>query len=53
MEPSEVFVLNSAVLPSCPSIQQPLSAGHAPDGLVEAIELPDQPAGITLQWHPE
>lgn len=26
---------------------------HAPDGLVEAIELPDHPFGIAVQWHPE
>ena len=28
-------------------------AGHAPDGLVEAIELPDHPFGLAVQWHPE
>jgi gamma-glutamyl-gamma-aminobutyrate hydrolase PuuD len=28
-------------------------AGLAPDGLVEAIELPDHPFGIGVQWHPE
>jgi len=28
-------------------------AGHAPDGLVEAIELPNHPFGIGVQWHPE
>ena len=28
-------------------------AGIAPDGLVEAIELPDHPFGIAVQWHPE
>ena len=27
--------------------------GHAPDGLVEAVELPDHPFGIAVQWHPE
>ncbi len=27
--------------------------GHAPDGLVEAIELPEHPFGIAVQWHPE
>jgi putative glutamine amidotransferase len=26
---------------------------HAPDGLVEAVELPDHPFGIAVQWHPE
>jgi len=25
----------------------------APDGLIEAIELPDHPFGIGVQWHPE
>jgi putative glutamine amidotransferase len=28
-------------------------AGCAPDGLVEAIELPDHPFGMAVQWHPE
>jgi len=28
-------------------------AGNAPDGLVEAIELPDHPFGLAVQWHPE
>jgi putative glutamine amidotransferase len=28
-------------------------AGHAPDGLVEAVELPDHPFGLAVQWHPE
>jgi len=28
-------------------------AGHAPDGLVEAVELPNHPFGIGVQWHPE
>ncbi len=28
-------------------------AGYAPDGLVEAIELPNHPFGLAVQWHPE
>jgi putative glutamine amidotransferase len=28
-------------------------AGQAPDGLVEAIELPDHRFGLAVQWHPE
>lgn len=28
-------------------------AGYAPDGLVEAIELPSHPFGLAVQWHPE
>lgn len=27
--------------------------GHAPDGLVEAIELTGHPFGMAVQWHPE
>jgi putative glutamine amidotransferase len=26
---------------------------YAPDGLVEAVELPDHPFGVAVQWHPE
>ena len=29
------------------------AAGHSPDGLVEAVELPDHPFGLAVQWHPE
>lgn len=28
-------------------------AGNSPDGLVEAVELPDHPFGLAVQWHPE
>jgi putative glutamine amidotransferase len=28
-------------------------AGHAPDGLVEVVEIPDHPYAIAVQWHPE
>lgn len=28
-------------------------AGYSPDGLVEAVELPDHPFGLAVQWHPE
>ncbi len=27
--------------------------GHAPDGVVEAVELPEYPFCIGVQWHPE
>ncbi len=30
-----------------------ISSAFAPDGLVEAVELPDHPFGIGVQWHPE
>jgi len=29
------------------------AVGHAPDGLVEGIELPGYPFGLAVQWHPE
>ena len=29
------------------------ASGHAPDGLVEALELPGHPFGLAVQWHPE
>jgi putative glutamine amidotransferase len=28
-------------------------AGISPDGLVEAVELPDHPFALAVQWHPE
>jgi gamma-glutamyl-gamma-aminobutyrate hydrolase PuuD len=28
-------------------------SGLAPDGLVEAVELPGHPFGFAVQWHPE
>ena len=28
-------------------------AGHAPDGLVEVVEIPDHPYAVGVQWHPE
>ena len=30
-----------------------ISSAFAPDGLIEAIELPGHPFGIGVQWHPE
>lgn len=30
-----------------------IQSAFAPDGLVEAVELPDIPFGIAVQWHPE
>lgn len=29
------------------------AAGYAPDGLIEAIELPGHPFAVGVQWHPE
>ena len=30
-----------------------LPTAHSPDGLVEAVELPDHPFGLAVQWDPE
>lgn len=30
-----------------------LASAYAPDGLIEAFELPDYPFGLAVQWHPE
>ncbi len=29
------------------------SVAHSPDGIIEAIEVPDHPFAIGVQWHPE
>jgi putative glutamine amidotransferase len=29
------------------------ATAYSPDGIVEAVELPDHPYGIAVQWHPE
>jgi putative glutamine amidotransferase len=30
-----------------------LATAHAPDGIVEAVEVPDHPFALAVQWHPE
>jgi gamma-glutamyl-gamma-aminobutyrate hydrolase PuuD len=30
-----------------------LDIAHAPDGIIEAVALPDHPFGLAVQWHPE
>ena len=29
------------------------ATAYAPDGLIEAVECPDHPFGLSVQWHPE
>jgi putative glutamine amidotransferase len=29
------------------------AVGHAPDGLIEVVELPEHPYAVAVQWHPE
>lgn len=29
------------------------ATAHAPDGIIEAVELTDYPFGLAVQWHPE
>jgi len=49
-----IIKVNSLHHQGLKDIASPLRvAGHAPDGLVEAIELPDHPFGLAVQWHPE
>lgn len=39
------------------SVQQPapgaLITAHAPDGVIEALEIPDRRFALSVQWHPE
>lgn len=30
-----------------------VATAHAPDGIIEAVELPHHPFGMAVQWHPE
>ena len=30
-----------------------VACGHSPDGLIEAVEKPDYPFLMAVQWHPE
>ena len=30
-----------------------VASAHAPDGIIEAVELHDYPFGLAVQWHPE
>lgn len=49
-----VIKVNSLHHQGLKEIASPLRVtGHAPDGLVEAVELPDHPFGLAVQWHPE
>jgi putative glutamine amidotransferase len=29
------------------------ASAHAPDGLIEGVEVPEHPFGLAVQWHPE
>ncbi|MDO4267785.1 MAG: gamma-glutamyl-gamma-aminobutyrate hydrolase family protein [Eubacteriales bacterium] len=50
----EVLKVNSmhhqAVRKTAPGLT---ASGHAPGGLVEAVEMPDYPFFLGVQWHPE
>ncbi len=48
------FEVNSAHHQALKVIGERLSVvAHAPDGVVEAVEMPDHPFCIGVQWHPE
>jgi putative glutamine amidotransferase len=49
-----VLQVNSLHHQGIKDLAAPLRAvAFAPDGLVEAVELPQHPFGIAVQWHPE
>jgi putative glutamine amidotransferase len=37
----------------CRLAQELIPTAYAPDGLIEAIEIPGYPFGLAVQWHPE
>jgi len=48
------FHVNSLHHQALKEIAAPLRVvGRAPDGVVEAVEIPDHPFAIAVQWHPE
>ncbi len=51
---STTFAVNSLHHQACASVAPTLRVvAHAPDGAVEAVELPDHPFALAVQWHPE
>ena len=49
-----ILKVNSLHHQGLKEIATPLKVtGYAPDGFVEAVELPDHPFGLGVQWHPE
>jgi putative glutamine amidotransferase len=49
-----VLTVNSLHHQAVRVVASPLTiSARAPDGLVEAIELPAHPFGLAVQWHPE
>jgi putative glutamine amidotransferase len=50
----EVLMVNSLHHQGANAIPENLTiSAFAPDGLVEAVELPGHPFGMAVQWHPE
>ncbi len=51
----ETFLnVNSLHHQSLKDIASPLRVvGHAPDGVIEVVEIPDHPYAVAVQWHPE
>jgi putative glutamine amidotransferase len=51
---SLTFEVNSLHHQSCKELAPDLHVtAHAPDGVIEAFELPGHPFGLAVQWHPE
>lgn len=51
MQTTQVNSLHHQAIQTLAPGLRPLA--HAPDGLVEAVELPGHPFGFGVQWHPE
>jgi putative glutamine amidotransferase len=51
---SPIITVNSLHHQACRQLAPGLRAvAHAPDGLIEAVELPSHPFALAVQWHPE
>jgi putative glutamine amidotransferase len=51
---SPVLAVNSLHHQSVKTVADGLrSVAHAPDGVLEALEAPDHPFAVAVQWHPE
>jgi putative glutamine amidotransferase len=50
LEPQVNSLHHQGIRDLAPKLQ---ATGWAPDALIEAIELPEHPFGVAVQWHPE
>lgn len=51
---AETAQVNSLHHQACRNVAQTLSVtAHAPDGIIEALEVAEHPFALAVQWHPE